>query len=113
MLGAVRYRFLSWWVGSSGEGKRQGTGGTVRGRRGNVTALRLECRGLGLRRKGGGMIMQGLHVFVDQPASLLATREGFLWGRSWGVGMWSPVISVFSGAAVGNCLFFIFALAML
>lgn len=99
----------SCWVGSRlvGRRHRQGTGGTVRGGRGNVTALRLEWRGLGLVGGAAGA------VEVHQPASLLATREGFLWGRSWGVGMWSPVISVFSGAAVGNCLFFIFALAML
>lgn len=87
----------------------EGTGGTVRGRGDYVTALRLERRGLGLRGAVGAVET----VCVHQPASLLATREGFLWGRSWGVGMWSPVISVFSGAAVGNCLFFIFALAML
>lgn len=48
-----------------------------------------------------------------QPASLLATRDGFRCGRSCGVGIWSPVTSVLSGAAVGSCLFFIFALAML
>lgn len=61
--------------------------------------------------KGQGV---GLVTYLHQPASLLATREGFLWGRSCGVGMWSPVISVFSGAAAaGNCLFLTFALAML
>lgn len=52
----------------------------------------------------------------SQPASLLAIREVLRCGRSWGVGMWSPVISTFSGAAAeaaGSCLFFILALAML
>ena len=49
----------------------------------------------------------------NQSAGLLATRDGFRWGRSCGVGMWSPVTSVLLGAAVGSCLFFIFALAML
>lgn len=66
---------------------------------------------------GEWVMLQGHEVLRgggDQPASLLATREGFLWGRSCGVGMWSPVISVFSGAAAaGSCLFFILALAML
>lgn len=47
------------------------------------------------------------------PASLLVTSEDFLCGRSCGVGMWSPVTRFLSGPALGNCLFFIFALAML
>lgn len=42
-------------LGPVGRRERQGTGGSVRGRRGNVTALRLECRGLGRGRKGGGV----------------------------------------------------------
>lgn len=47
------------------------------------------------------------------PASLLVTREDFRWGRSCGVGMWSPVTRFLSGPALGSCLFFILALAML
>lgn len=47
------------------------------------------------------------------PASLLVTKEDFLWGRSWGVGMWSPVTRFLSWPATGSCLFFILALAML
>lgn len=47
------------------------------------------------------------------PASLLVTSEDFLWGRSCGVGMWSPVTRFLSGPALGSCLFFILALAML
>lgn len=47
------------------------------------------------------------------PTSLLVTREDFLWGRSCGVGMWSPVTRFLSGPAAGSCLFLIFALAML
>lgn len=47
------------------------------------------------------------------PASLLVTSEDLRCGRSCGVGMWSPVTRFLSGPALGSCLFFIFALAML
>lgn len=89
----------------TGWGRRRGGRVVVRGQgRGDVTDWE-ELEGWGYRL---------LRLHLHQPASLLATREGFLWGRSCGVGMWSPVISVFSGAAVvGNCLFLIFAFAML
>lgn len=47
----------SCWVGSRlvGRGQRKGTGGAVRGGRGNVTALRLEWRGLGLGGAAGAV----------------------------------------------------------
>lgn len=55
----------------------------------------------------------GQHHSTWPPASLLVTSEDFLWGRSCGVGMWSPVTRFLSGPALGSCLFFILALAML
>lgn len=59
--------------------------------------------------RGGGCFLND----KGQPASLLVTKEDFLWGRSCGVGMWSPVTRFLSGPATGSCLFFILALAML
>lgn len=52
-------------------------------------------------------------VSAGYPASLLVTSEDFRCGRSCGVGMWSPVTRFLLGPALGSCLFFIFALAML
>ena len=51
------------------------SGNGVMGERGNVTALRSEWS-VGVRGAAGA------RLDVDQPASLLATRDGFLWGRS-------------------------------
>lgn len=56
---------------------------------------------------------EGRAVSAGYPASLLVTSEDLRCGRSCGVGMWSPVTRFLSGPALGSCLFFIFALAML